>query len=154
MPEKSSEVLFYHLERQSLDHVLPLLVERCVERGWRAVVQAGSAERVAALDTLLWTFRDDSFLPHGMAGDGLDMEHPVVLTADERNPNGSTVRFLVDGAECEKIGVYDRVVHLFDGRDPDAVAGARTAWKRAREGGYEVSYWRQGNGGRWEKQGS
>ncbi len=153
MPDKASEVLFYHLERQSLDQVLPLLVERCVERGWRAVVQAGSAERVAALDTLLWTYRDDSFLPHGVAGDGLDTEHPVVLTADDRNPNDATVRFLVDGAACAEPASYDRLVHLFDGRDPDAVAAARAAWKHARDAGLDVSYWRQSDAGKWVKQG-
>ena len=45
------EVLFYHLEHQPLERVLPMLLERTMERGWRAVVQVGSAERLEALDT-------------------------------------------------------------------------------------------------------
>ena len=36
-----TEVLFYHLEHQPLERVLPSLVEKTLERGWRAVVQAG-----------------------------------------------------------------------------------------------------------------
>lgn len=59
------EILFYHLERQSLESALPLLVEKSLERGWRVVVRAGSAERLDAIDTALWTYREDSFLPHG-----------------------------------------------------------------------------------------
>jgi DNA polymerase-3 subunit chi len=152
MTDEPAEILFYHLERRPLAEALPLLVERCLERGWRAVVQAGSMERAAALDTLLWTFRDDSFLPHGLAGDGREGEHPVVLTADEANPNGAVVRFLVDGADLADATGYLRLVYMFDGRDDDAVAGARRIWKRHKDAGHPVSYWRQSAQGRWEKQ--
>ena len=47
-----TEVYFYHLERRTLDDVLPTLLELSLKRGWRAAVQAASDERVAALDTL------------------------------------------------------------------------------------------------------
>ena len=97
-----TEVLFYHLEHQPLERVLPSLVEKTLERGWRAVVQAGSEERVEALDTLLWTYREESFLPHGTKRDGNPDVQPVYLTTSEDNPNGATVRFLVDGAEAQR----------------------------------------------------
>src|SRR5215470_14552801 len=116
-----TEVLFYHLEHQPLERVLPNLVERTLERGWRAVVQAGSEERVEALDTLLWTYREDSFLPHGTRRDGSPEAQPVFLTTGEDNPNGATVRFLVDGAQAADVAAYERVVYLFDGRDGNAV---------------------------------
>jgi DNA polymerase-3 subunit chi len=145
-----TEVLFYHLERQPLERVLPSLVERTVGRGWRAVVQAGSDERVEALDGLLWTYADDSFLPHGTKKDGNIAEQPVFLTTEEANPNGATVRFLVDGAELSDLSGYDRVVYLFDGHDPSAVANAREQWKAAKSAGHTISYWQQSSEGRWE----
>ena len=129
-----TEVLFYHLEHQPLERVLPSLVERTLERGWRAVVQAGSEERVEALDTLLWTYREESFLPHGTRRDGNSAEQPVYLTSNEDNPNGAGVRFLVDGAETAELPGYDRIVYLFDGRDETAVAKAREQWKAAKGG--------------------
>jgi DNA polymerase-3 subunit chi len=146
-----TEVLFYHLEHQPLERVLPSLVERTRARGWRAVVQAGSGERVEALDMLLWTYREDSFLPHGTRRDGNLDQHPVYLTADTDNPNGAAVRFLVDGADADGFAGYERVVYLFDGRDPDAVSHARGQWKAAKEAGCEVTYWQQSPEGRWEK---
>lgn len=145
-----TEVLFYHLERQPLERVLPSLVERTVARGWRAVVQAGSDERVEALDGLLWTYTDDSFLPHGTKKDGNSAEQPVFLTTDEANPNGATVRFLVDGADLADLSSYNRVVYLFDGHDPSAVAQAREQWKAAKSAGHTISYWQQSSEGRWE----
>ena len=144
------EVLFYHLEHQPLERVLPNLIERALERGWRAVVQAGSQERVEALDTLLWTYREESFLPHGTKRDGNPAEQPVYLTDGEDNPNGSTVRFLVDGAAAGALEGYTRLVYLFDGRDAAAVGKARELWKRAKDAGCATTYWQQSSEGRWE----
>jgi DNA polymerase-3 subunit chi len=147
-----TEVLFYHLQRQPLERVLPQLLERSVERGWRVVVQASTEERIDALDAHLWTYRDDAFLPHGTAREGEPSLHPVLLTTAEHNPNAATVRFLIDGvpipADAES---YDRIVLLFDGEDEDAVAAARARWGEAKAQGFEVTYWQPDEQGRWVK---
>lgn len=150
---QATEVLFYQLERQSLDQLLPGLLEKTLERGWRAVVQAGGNERVEALDGLLWTYTEASFLPHGTSRDGFPDQQPVFLTASDDNPNGATVRFIVDGADPETGGLsgYERVVYLFGGRDEDARAQARDQWKRAKAAGFTVTFWQQNERGRWEK---
>jgi DNA polymerase-3 subunit chi len=149
-----TEVLFYHLKGQTPEQVLPALLQKSLERGWRVVVQASSDERVDALDAHLWTWRDDSFLPHGTSRDAEAAAHPIVLTAGEDNPNGANVRFLVDGAGmAENALTYDRVVMLFDGDDPDAVEAARKRWTEAKAAGAEVTYWRADENGRWQRQG-
>ena len=149
----SPEVFFYHLERRPLEAVLPQLLERTLERGWRAVLQAASGERLDALDTHLWTYSEDSFLPHGTTRDGHAAHQPVYLTTGDDNPNAASVRFLVDGAVPAELSGYARIVYLFDGRDPDAVQQARSEWKRVKAAGCEVTYWQQGESGRWEKRG-
>jgi DNA polymerase-3 subunit chi len=147
-----SEILFYHLTGQRLEQVIPGLLERCLERGWRAVVQAGSRERLEALDAHLWTWRDDSFLPHAMTRDGAEAMQPVWLTLEDDNPNGAEVRFLVDGAEAGNLSGYRRGVFVFDGLDPVALEQARAAWKAQKAAGHQVTYWRQNESGGWEKQ--
>src|ERR1700694_4947883 len=82
-----TEVLFYHLQHQPLERALPALLEKSLERGWRAIVQAGSEERIEALDAHLWTFRDDSFLPHGTWRESEAAAQPILLTVSEGNPN-------------------------------------------------------------------
>jgi len=146
-----TEVYFYHLERRSLDEVLPTLLELSLKRGWRAAVQAASDERVEAINTLLWTYRDESFLPHGTVRDGRASSHPIYLTVGDDNPNEAHVRFLVDGAILADASPYVRVVYVFDGRDQDAVARARTAWQDAKARGDAVSYWQQDADGRWQQ---
>jgi DNA polymerase-3 subunit chi len=147
----AAEVLFYQLERQQLDQVLPGLLEKTLERGWRAVVQVGGDERLEAIDALLWTYAEDSFLPHGTARDGFSDQQPVFLTASEANPNGAAVRFFVDGADGTALSGYARIVYLFDGRDEDARLKARAQWTRAKAAGHAVTFWQQNERGRWEK---
>jgi DNA polymerase-3 subunit chi len=146
-----TEVLFYHLERQPLEHVLPTLLEKTLERGWRAVVQAGVAERVEALDTALWTYREEAFLPHGTAGDGNPEAQPVFITNDASDPNGAQVRFFVDGAEADDVTGYERVVFIFDGNSTEALDTARGQWRNLKDAGHEVTYWQQSERGKWEK---
>jgi DNA polymerase-3 subunit chi len=148
-----SEVLFYHLERAPLERVLPSLLEKTLERGWRAVVQSASTERLEALDLALWTYTEDSFLPHGTERDGSTDVQPIFLTTGDANPNGAGVRFLVDGAETSDFESAARLVYLFDGHDPEATGKARQQWQAAKAAGCAVTYWRQSDNGRWEKQG-
>jgi len=145
-----SEVLFYHLEGQPLERVLPALLEKTVERGWRAVVETSSRERATAIDALLWSYRDDSFLPHGIAGDDTDPDQPVLIAMDAGNANAANVRFFVDRAVPQSGEGYERIVYLFSGHDPDAVSEARVAWK-ALLGGNTLTYWQQDENGRWVK---
>ena len=147
-----TEVLFYHLQRQPLEAVLPALLEKSLERGWRALVRASSEERLAALDDHLWTFSEESFLPHGTEREPDVPEQPVVLTLGEGNPNAAVVLFLVEGAPVPAdTSPYQRLVLLFDGNDEDALAAARADWKRVKAAGHEATYWQQDGRGRWEK---
>lgn len=151
MSARPADVYFYHLERQPLERVLPSLVEKTLARGWRAVVQAGSAERLEALDLALWTYSEDGFLPHGTAKTGFPAEQPVFLTTGDETPNGAGVRFVVDGAAAASYEGLERVVYVFDGRDEEAVAAARANWKAAKAAGCAVTYWQQSESGRWEQ---
>jgi DNA polymerase-3 subunit chi len=152
-----TETFFYHLERRSLDDVLPGLIERTLQRGWRAVIKTESAERAEAIDTLLWTFSEKSFLPHAQEGDGDPSRQPVLVTMEGGNLNAANVLFLVGGAEPPQWSqtadpVLARVVYMLDGRDEASLARARLAWKVARESGHEVTYWKESAAGKWERQ--
>ncbi|MCV0397742.1 MAG: DNA polymerase III subunit chi [Rhizobiaceae bacterium] len=148
-----AEVWFYHLTDSTLEGVLPDLLERSLSRGWRAVIQAGAEERRDALDSHLWTYRDRSFLAHGTDREPHVEHQPIVLTTGPANPNGATVRFMVDGAgPTPHMDDYERIVFMFDGHDADQLSAARVEWKRLKTSGVAVSYWRQNEGGRWEKQ--
>ena len=148
-----TEILFYHLKGQTPEQVLPALLQKSLERGWRVVVQGSSEERIEALDAHLWTWRDDSFLPHGIARDAEAAEQPILLTLNDDNPNRASVRFLIEGAAMPSDPhTYERVVLLFDGEDADAVEAARIRWSEAKSAGFEVTYWQADAKGSWRRQ--
>lgn len=145
------EVWFYHLERSSLEQALPELLEKTLARGWRALVRIREPERLERLDDWLWSWRDDSFLAHGREGEPEAERQPILLTGGMENRNAAQALFIVDGAELGALDGYERCLVLFDGRDETALAEARARWKQVRELEVTASYWRQNEGGRWEK---
>lgn len=147
-----SALWFYHLERSSLESALAPLLEKCLQRGWRALVRGTIEERLDHLDEALWTVRDDSFLPHARAGRAPADKQPILLTSEGGAPNGARAIFLVDGAEPRDIEAFERTSIMFDGRDEAALVHARLQWKAAKERECDIAYWKESDGGRWEKQ--
>ncbi len=147
-----TEVRFYHLERRRIDQALPGLLERALEEGRRVLVRASSDEMVAALNERLWTYDDASFLPHGAAGDGDPMTQPIFLTSEPDNPNAATMLVQLSGADTDEADeAFDLVVLMFDGRDEAALAHARGEWRRLKDEGRSISYWRESDEGGWEQ---
>jgi DNA polymerase-3 subunit chi len=148
---RAPEFWFYHVESQPLQAVLPLLLEKTLERGWRACVRFSTAERLEAIDSALWTYRDDSLLPHGTARDGHAARQPVFLTLDAANPNSAEALFLLETVTESEPARFARIIRLFGNAEEEAKALARTEWKMAKAAGFEVSYWRQDAAGTWKK---
>ncbi|MGO4354039.1 DNA polymerase III subunit chi [Rhizobium sp. RAF36] len=146
-----TEVLFYHLTESKLEDALPPLVDKSVERGWRVAIQVKEPARRDALDAHLWTYREESFLPHGTDETELAASQPVLLTVTGDNANQATVRFIVDGAEPPVADTYERIVFMLDGYDQEQLEGARAQWKKLKGEGHTLTYWQQTPEGRWEK---
>lgn len=146
-----SDVAFYQLQKLPLDRALPRLLEKSYAAGKRAVVIAGSEERVEALTALLWTYDPDSWLPHGSTRDGNPEAQPIWITDRDENPNGAVFLFLTDGADSAHLGDFERCFDLFDGHDPEALAAARQRWVRCKAAGHHVTYWQQTGQGGWER---
>lgn len=146
-----TDVAFYHLQSAPLEAALPKLLEKTLAAGKRAVVVAGSAERVEALVATLWTYDSASWLPHGSAADGYAADQPIWLTVGDDVPNGASFLFLVDGADSARVGDFERSFDLFDGKDDAAVAAARSRWRARKAEGHTVTYWQQTDRGGWER---
>jgi DNA polymerase-3 subunit chi len=147
----ATEVWFYHLERTGLEQALPELLEKTLQRGWKALVRVREAERLQHLDGWLWSYRDESFLPHAPDDEPGAARQPILLTTGFENANGADALFLVDGAEPGELSGYARCVVLFDGADQAQLAVARAQWSAVKATGVQASYWKQQARG-WEKQ--
>jgi DNA polymerase III subunit chi len=147
-----SEVRFHHLERRRVDEALPRILEQALKEGRRVLVRTASDEMAAALNERLWTYDDASFLPHGAAGDGDPASQPIFLTSEADNPSGATMLVRLAGAEpASGDDGFDLALLLFDGRDEASLAHARAEWRRLKDHGRAISYWRESDEGGWEQ---
>jgi len=148
------EISFLHLKTRRVEDALPTLLERSLSRGWRVVVQGTREARLRALDAHLWSYRPESFLPHGGASDPARETQPVYLTTGPENPNAADVRIFLDGAVMAPLLAGEaapklRAVLLFDGDDAEELANARAQWKELRDTGRTLVYQQQDESGRW-----
>ena len=147
-----TDVWFYHLEKQPLEHVLPRIVAKAIERGLPMVIETTSQDHITKISDMLWAAEDVAFLPHGFEGDGQDEMQPVWLTSGSENPNDSKMRIYTHGAIPSDISMLSRAMLMFDGNDQQALDAARAEWKRHKANGHSVSYWRQDESGKWQDQ--
>ena len=148
-----SRVDFYHLQSQTLETVLPKLLEKAYETKKSIVLRIGNEERVEFLNGLLWTYSDQSFLPHGSKKDGNAELQPIWLTSSTDNPNMASFLFLVDGASAsvEEVAQFERVFNVFDGNVQNALLQARSFWKELKSEGINCLYWQQDEKGSWKQ---
>lgn len=144
---------FYHLQTTTLDKVVPVLAERVAGTGKRLLIKT-MAEQAAHLDSLLWTYRPDSWLPHGVAGEGFESEQPVLIASDGENANRADIVMLTDGGTLDEIKGFERCLNIFDGNSAESVAAARLFWKSVVAAGFEAYYWAQNDAGKWEMKAS
>ncbi len=148
----ATEHWFYHLGRGTPQSALPPLLEKVLARGWRALVCAPEPSALEALDQVLWTWRPDSFLPHGLSSAPRAESQPVLLSNRPDNENKAQVVILLHGAPAPALEGVKRCITLFDDADRNALAAARERWKSLRQVGAACSYWRQDDQGRWSLQ--
>ncbi|MBE6467126.1 MAG: DNA polymerase III subunit chi [Alphaproteobacteria bacterium] len=148
-----TRVDFYHLQKSDIETTLPKLLDKAYATGKKIVLKVGNEERVEFLNTHLWTYDEQSFLPHGSKKDGNAESQPIWLTSQDDNPNSATILFLVDGAryEADKISSFERVLNIFDDNDKEALNWSREFWKQLKAQDNECYYWQQDEKGSWQQ---
>ncbi|MFT4013757.1 MAG: DNA polymerase III subunit chi [Paracoccus sp. (in: a-proteobacteria)] len=143
--------LFYHLTRSGPEQLLPVLIGKSLQAGWRVELRGRDRARQAALDERLW--QGDGFLPHGLAGGPHDPRQPVLLTVEGQGaPNAPRCLIALDGVGVEggECQAMERCCILFDGSDPQALERARVQWRQLKAEGVTAEYWSEADG-RWER---
>jgi len=106
---------------------------------------------LADWDDYLWTYQDQSFLPHGREDQGRADQQPILLANKADDASGFDAVFMVDGADVTALDGVSRVMVMIDGRSQDAVQRERARWKTLKDKGAKMSYWQQTSQGGWEK---
>ena len=135
-----TRVDFYILPDEGPDDAVATackLCDKAVAAGSRVYVQAATAEQ-EAMDKLLWTLRQGSFLSHERyVGAPLAEPLPAVLLGSIEPPASHNQVLINLGAEVPAwFSRFERVLEVVPGGE--ARAQSRTRWKFYKDRGYEL----------------
>jgi len=146
-----TEIRFYHLQQTSLENALPEILLKAVEREYKIIIKCSNKEEVEAIDEMIWTYRKDSFIPHGCKKNGFENEQPIWITSKDENVNNANMLLLINNAESELIENFDLCCKIFDGADNEILEKSREHWKEYKNKDYGLSYFQQDEQGKWLK---
>lgn len=151
-----SELRIYHLTVQSVKDGLPGLITTALGRDLRCHIYVPDALMAEDICDHLWTYQQDSFVPHGTKKDGFESHQPVWISPDLENPNDADVRFVMAGADIAPDGLnhMDLTCVLFDESDTNARQKTRRLWAES-DGMDNIDriYYRQDENGQWHESG-
>ncbi|GAB4361861.1 MAG: DNA polymerase III subunit chi [Gammaproteobacteria bacterium] len=113
------------------------LAEKAYSRGHRIFIHARDRDQAQQLDDLLWTYRQESFLPHALCGDELADESPIQIGHDTEPSGHCDVLINLSGEVPGFFSRFERVAELV-GSDPGARERSREAFRFYKDRGYPL----------------
>jgi len=136
-----TQVDFYILAEQAAGDRYRLacrITEKAWQQGRRIYLHTNSAAESRHLDRLLWTYKEGSFLPHGLVGKA-DPEINPILIGNAPDAAGEHDVLINLAAEVPVFfGGFERVAEVID-HDPQVKQLGRARFRFYRDRGYNLS---------------
>lgn len=117
------------------------LAEKAWQRGHRVFIHTDSVEAAKHIDDMLWSYRQDSFVPHAMLRDRLEVEEserePVLVGDGAVEPSDIDVLINLAEAVPSFAARSTRVAEIVAGDDSSRRSG-RTRYRHYRDQGVEI----------------
>jgi len=147
-----TDIRFYHLETKPLEQALPALLQKIFSKGHRVLLSTPTLGRAQQIDSHLWVYAPETFLPHGLVGEAMDHRQPILISTDTQNTNKADVLVLCDYQTVpENIQDFSMCCDFLNGHDEGAITAARTRWAAYKSMGHTVTYWQQTESEGWRE---
>ena len=143
MIEKKTDVLFHQIN--SIDDKNYLLyVCKLVEKGFKQkiqpiYIQTSNKQQAEQLDKLLWTFKQDSFIPHTIVGT-LDLDTTPVQIGWNENQFHPAAAIVNLSEEIPISYLESKKVHEIIDNDEVKKSKARERWKNYKSEGCKLNF--------------
>lgn len=131
-------ITFYILQNQTAAGLFTFVckfLEKIYKQNHTALVQLANNADAATLDQLLWTYDDNSFIPHALSHEPEAKTAPIILGHGEPHPHNHDV-FVNLTADIFEIN-SKRIVEIVPNQDP-WLTQSRQKFVRYRELGFEI----------------
>lgn len=145
-----AEIRFYHLQKTAEEFAVAQIATKALASGKRVFIRAADAVQAEVLNGALWTYRADSFVPHGTSKDGHASRQPVFIGADNEVPNDAKIFIMTSACVEEPMDGFDLRCEMLCEANKEP---ARARWRAYKEQGHTVTYWLETPEGGWVKQG-
>jgi len=139
-----TEVLFVEVTANRMEMRACEIAERTYVQGGRLQIVAADPQQAVRLDSLLWTFRPDSFVPHGFPeGEKAKLVPPVIITTEEEKIPGFESLLMLGFCPAKTVGQFSQVFHLVVADNPERLEASRRFWTQLRDAGFSLRHQKQ-----------
>lgn len=130
------KVTFYDIPHEQAFALAAKLAQAAWDKGKRLIVRCEDTHQAKALDDHLWTYRDESFVPHEVSDGALhDTRARIVLTTGDVAPIEPDILLQLAPAERAFAERFGHVIDLVDHRDDARLTASRQRYKAWTEAG-------------------
>ncbi len=138
-----AQVDFYVLpENGKQEHFVCALIQKAWKQGNNIFINTRSETEAAALDDLLWTFKDISFLPHCLASNNNTENSPIVIGHDNQMnaqiPEHTAIMINLTDQIPQDMSKVERVLEIVAGSESERQQ-ARKRYADYRDQGHELN---------------
>jgi DNA polymerase III subunit chi len=134
--------IIYFVETSAMEQrdLLCRWVEHFYESGKKVQVAAESTMAAKHLDQLLWTFSQESFIPHRVVKTTSTPLEAVVVAVGELSLEGFDALVCDAAVSLDFMARFSSVVHFVIKEDSDQRQESRLLWQKAREEGFDLRH--------------
>tara|TARA_B100001939_G_scaffold157253_1_gene135868 strand:- start:218 stop:682 length:465 start_codon:yes stop_codon:yes gene_type:complete len=114
-----TQIIFYSTSPLQVEKTLFALLEKSLEKGNKSLLLFKDKEKCLSINEQLWTYKQNSFLPHISEDDQIydNIDVPVYLSTKNENPFKAELLFSIDGFLPDNIDHFERVIIIIDVND-------------------------------------
>ena len=141
MLETMTEVIFVEVTASRMEIRACEIAEQTYAQGERLQINAIDEEQAARLDDLLWTYKPDNFVPHGL-WKSMDNEsaQPVVITTRKERVPGIASLLTMDYCPVEMVQQFSKVIHVVLVDNHERLEASRRYWTLLKDAGFSLRH--------------
>jgi len=139
--EQMSRVDFYILpdeNRKNLQRFACRLAEKAYHQGNRILVKTENPDESRLMDDLLWSFKEDNFLPHAVSGTMACEDQAILISHETETDDNFQLLINMSSTSAEK-NQFDRIAEILN-QEPTRKQTGRQHYKIYKDYGFELQH--------------
>jgi len=139
--ETMTEVIFIETSASRMEIRACEIVEENYARGRRLQIITLDQDQAERLDDLLWTFKPDSFIPHGLwVASPDETTQPVVITSTKEPVAGMDSLLMMGYGEVDLVSQFSHAFHFVVVDNQERLDSSRGYWTLLKDAGFSLRH--------------